>query len=296
MERKEALKEAINYLKSTGGDNWNSKDELSRRTESMGFMSTAHAIADIYQRGVNPKDIDLQKIDFSLSQSEVRQQISELLDKRGASKFEEEEQRTIASDMERIEKLQEKEKERMQRTKEKIKEQIDEIKDGGKLFEARQKAWDGYKLSNLESEGMFKSLIRAIEFAEAILEIDEKIEEDFEGDFEVLKDRKEQMQELVNRIEQLNFEASEIDQSISGDNEDKEQYEGEDVIEGTLDKIKELGNVEAGTEPDAVDTEFLIEEVVGNNPYTEEETETALETLKTRGVIYEPAPNQVKYL
>lgn len=286
MERKEALSKAVNYLKSTGGDNWKNKDELARRTESMGFMSTAHAIADIYQRGVNPKDLDLQKIDFSLSQSEVRQQIDELLSKRGASQFEGKKERSIESDIERIEKLQEKEKERMQRTKEKVEEQIEEIKNGGELYQARQEAWDGYKLSNLESEGMFKSLVRAIEFAEAILEIDEKIEEDFEGNFEVLRDRKEQMETLVNRIEQLNFEASEIDQSISGDNND--ELTEEDIENSITRTIEDISG-----DQKAADYDLIIEDVSESLDIDRDSVETAMDSLRSKGAIYEPAPGQI---
>lgn len=289
MERDEAVSRATDYLSRKGGDNWASGDELKRRTnENTGFMATAQAIADIYQRGERPRDIDLQKIDFGVSYSNIRTQIEELLDKRGAKDFDQKVDAEIESQMERAKEMLKKEQEKREEIRQKAQEEAEKLIDNdGKLFQARESAWTGYQLSSLESRNWANPIIEMIEYARAILEIDEKLEDNFEGEYTVLKKRAEEMRELANQIEGLNFEASEIDQAnVPSDDEETEEVEEplDEVIARTLRETREIG------------TQELIDQVRGQTVATEEEIEDTLERMKTEGTIYEPAPGKINIL
>lgn len=289
MERKEALQKAIDYLKSTGGDNWEHKDELKRKTQSMGFMSTAHAIADIYQRGQNPKDMDLQKIDFSLSQPEVRKQIDELLTKSGADRFQNKKDAKMKSQIEKAEEIHEKNKEILKEAQEKASKQIDELTPNSEEYQkiqgARSQAWQGYMAGVNNANSGLKSIKRSIEYANAILEMDEKLEEDFKGDFRNLKRLKEQMQELVNEIDSTNFEAQ-LDQSVIKEQETEDK---EKLTEENLKSIIE----EYGNDKNAVDQVFLMDEAVEQYDATEEEIEDLMERMKVEGTLFEPSRGSI---
>jgi hypothetical protein len=91
MQRQEAISKASKFLgrkhdAKTGGTARKIKDR-AKKNPDLNRAGLNQAIADIYQRGVNPKDLDLEKIDFSVSYSNIRSQIQDLLDKRGAEKF-----------------------------------------------------------------------------------------------------------------------------------------------------------------------------------------------------------------
>lgn len=100
MKRQEALKKAHDYLKGRSGEKIKEK---ARTNQNLSYMSVAHAVADIYQRGENPKDMDLQKIDWGVSYGNIRGQIEELLQKRGGrdSKFEDQKDRERESGVDR---------------------------------------------------------------------------------------------------------------------------------------------------------------------------------------------------
>ena len=302
MERDEAVSRATDYLSRKGGDNWANGDELKRRTnENTGFMATAQAIADIYQRGERPRDLDLQKIDFGVSYSNVRTQIEELLDKRGAKDFDKKVDAEIESQMERAKEMLKKEEEKREEIRKKAQEEAEELIDNkGKLYQARESAWTGYQLSSLESRNWANPIIEMIEYARAILEIDEKLEDNFEGEYTVLKKRAEQMRELANQIEGLNFEASEIDQANIPEDEQRTQ-ETEDLSEGEkkdliYEEIKEFTQTETGQEMDSLDIQMLIDTVKEEYDLSEEEIENQLEKLKVEGTAYEPAPGKIQIL
>jgi hypothetical protein len=130
-------------------------------------------------------------------------------------------------------------------------------------------------------------ILEMIEDARAILGIDEKLEDNFEGEYKVLKERAEQMREIAEQIEGLNFEASEIDQAnVPSDDEETEEVEEplDEVIARTLRETREIP------------TQDLIEQVKGQTVATEDEIEETLERMKTEGTIYEPAPGQINIL
>lgn len=289
MERDEAVSRATDYLSSKGGKNWKQGDELKRRTnENVGFMATAQAIADIYQRGLRPRDLDLQKIDFGVSYQNIRTQIEEMLDKRGAKDFDKKVDAEVKSQMEKAEEMLQEEKEKREKIQKKAEQEAQElIQKEGELYQARESAWTGYQLASLESRNWMNPILEMIEYARAILELDEKLEDNFEGKYTVLKKRAEQMREIAEQIEGLNFEASEIDQAnVPSDDEETEEVEEplDEVIARTLRETREIP------------TQDLIEQVKGQTVATEDEIEETLERMKTEGTIYEPAPGQINIL
>jgi TolA-binding protein len=190
--------------------------------------------------------------------------------------------------MERLEAVQEKEKGRIEEAEKKIREKIEKIKeDEGKLQAARKKAWTGYVLSMEDGEGMTDPLVQAIEYAEAILDLDEKLQEDFKGDFRLLEQKRQQLQKLVDRIEELNFEASEIDQSAIEEEEGKE-FEPDDVLE----EMRNLGDGDQSK----TDINLLVGELMERFDVEEETIEAAIEKKKSQGVLYEPAPSVLAIL
>lgn len=298
MEREEAVERAHGYLSKNGANNWKQGQELKRRTqEGLGYMETVQLIADIYQRGERPGDrLDLQTIDFSLSYEEIKSGINEALDDLGAQQFENIEEQELESQMDRMEAMVEKEREQMENIREEVEEEVEQLtaeEEEGRLFQARNQAWTGYRLALLETRGMFDALVEAIEYARAILEIDEQLGVNFDPDemerdaFEELRQRAQKMKEFSSEIEGLNFEAEEIDQSEIGDSEDQEEdpEDLEEVITRTLE-----GN---DREMERFD---LINQVEGQTTFSEEEIEKKLEELETRGDIFQPQRGSVSLL
>lgn len=297
MEREEAVERAHGYLSETGGKNWKQGQELKRRTQDLGYMETVQLIADIYQRGERPGDrLDLQTIDFSLSYEEIKGRINESLDDLGAEQFESVEEQELDNQTERMEAMVEAEREQMESIREEVEEEVEELtaeEERDRLFEARNQAWTGYRLALLETRGMFDALVEAIEYARAILEIDERLEVNFDPEqmdrdaFEELRQRAQKMKEFSSEIEGLNFEATEIDQSEVGDSEEEEEdpEDLEEVISRTLE-----GN------DNQMDRFNLINEVEGQTTFTEEEIEQKLEELETRGDIFQPQRGSVSLL
>lgn len=92
MKRNVAISKASKFLgrdydvKSSGG-----ADKIKKKSKENPDLDRARInqiIADFFQRGVNPKDLDLEKIDWSVSYNNIRNQVSDLLDKRGVDSFE----------------------------------------------------------------------------------------------------------------------------------------------------------------------------------------------------------------
>jgi len=245
IQRSEAVDRAHEYLSKTGANNWKQGDELKRRS-SVNYMTAVHLIADIYQRGERPSDLDLQRIDFSVSENNIQEQISDLLEKRGAEEFEKEKEATIESDMAKAEEMIREDREEMEETRERTREELDQMMEQeGKLYQARTSAWTGYQLASLETRGMFNALIEMIEYARGILDINEDLEEEFDGHFEVLRDRKERMEELVDEIQDLNLDA-ETDQFDEEDDEKEEVTEEElkDIIKDEMTEGEDIDTFE----------------------------------------------------
>lgn len=92
MQRHEAVSRAAKFLGNKGQINTKSvaKDikEESKDNPTLNRRKLNHVIADIYQRGARPKDLDLKRIDWSASYNNIRGQVERLLDKRGNEGFE----------------------------------------------------------------------------------------------------------------------------------------------------------------------------------------------------------------
>lgn len=285
IQRSEAVDRAHEYLSKTGANNWKQGDELKRRS-SVNYMTAVHLIADIYQRGERPSDLDLQRIDFSVSENNIQEQISDLLEKRGAEEFEKEKEATIESDMAKAEEMIREDREEMEETRERTREEIDQMMEQeGKLYQARTSAWTGYQLASLETRGMFNALIEMIEYARGILDINEDLEEEFDGHFEVLRDRKERMEELVDEIQDLNLEA-ETDQF------DEEDDEKEEVTEEELKNIIK----DEMTEGEDIDTFELVDAVRERAEVSEDAVLETIDNLQVIGEVYEPSPGMVELL
>jgi hypothetical protein len=101
MEREEALEQAHDYLKRGNTAEW--LKERSRKNEDLTYMGLAHVVADVIQRGVNPGDVDFQKIDWGVSYGNIRGQAQDLADQRGGEEFGTEKRDRIKSSMEKAE-------------------------------------------------------------------------------------------------------------------------------------------------------------------------------------------------
>jgi len=287
IERTRAVKLATDYLKSNGGNNWKAGDELKRRTpDNLNFMTAVQLIADIYQRGARPRDLDLQKIDFSLTKAEIDKQIDELLSKRGFEQFDEVKSEELDSQIDRMEAMIQKEEEKLEQVRENVQEETEmfsEMEERGRLFEARSGAWTGYRLAIIESREMFNALIEAIEYARAILEIDEELDENFDMEgFNVLTQRMEKMEELSEEIKGLNIRASEEDQSESQDEETEESLE-----ELVKKKLEDLGQTPVFD---------VVNQIEGETTFSEQEIESKIEEMKARGEIFEPRSGELDIL
>jgi len=91
MQRNQAISKASKFLGrkydvKTGGTAKKIKKK-SKNNPQLNRARLNQIVADFYQRGVDPKDLDLEKIDWSVSYQNIRSQVQELLDKRGADKF-----------------------------------------------------------------------------------------------------------------------------------------------------------------------------------------------------------------
>lgn len=101
MTRQEALDKAFDYLKR--GNTAKFLKERSNRNEDLTYMGLAHVVADVIQRGVNPGDVDFQKIDWGVSYQNIRGQAQDLADQRGGEEFGTEKRDRIKSSMEKAE-------------------------------------------------------------------------------------------------------------------------------------------------------------------------------------------------
>lgn len=286
IDRAEATSRAHDYLSKTGANNWKQGDELKRRSDGKSYMAIVNLIADIYQRGERPSDLDLQRIDFSVSTSNIQDQIDELLKKRGAEQFEKEKEAKIESDMEKAEELIKEDQEEMEETRRQTKEELDEMMgEDGKLFEARTSAWTGYQLASLDTRGMFNPLIEMIEYARGILSINEDLEQEFDGHFEVLRERKEKLEELADEIEDLNLKA-ETDE-FDEDEEQEEEASEEDIRKVVKDEL---------TEGEEFDEFEVIDQVRDRIQVSEDAVLNMIDRLKVEGQIYEPQPSMISLL
>lgn len=96
MRRQDAIKKASKFLGRKNDIKTSSTakkiKEKAKGNPDLNRASLNQIIADIYQRGADPKDLDLQRIDFSTSYSNIRGQVEDLIKKRQgrSGKFENE--------------------------------------------------------------------------------------------------------------------------------------------------------------------------------------------------------------
>jgi len=91
MQRNQAISKASKFLGrkhhiKTGSSAKVIKDR-AKDNPDLNRARLNNIIGDIYQRGVDPKDLDLEKIDWSVSYQNIRGQVKDLLDRRGADSF-----------------------------------------------------------------------------------------------------------------------------------------------------------------------------------------------------------------
>jgi len=91
MQRNQAISKASKFLGKkhdikTGSSVKVIKDR-AKNNPDLNRARLNNIIGDIYQRGVDPKDLDLEKIDWSVSYQNIRGQVKDLLDRRGADSF-----------------------------------------------------------------------------------------------------------------------------------------------------------------------------------------------------------------
>ena len=89
MKRQDAIKKASKFLGrkneiKTGSTAKKVKDR-AKRNPDLNRAGLTQIVADIYQRGDDPRDLDLERIDFSVSYSNIRGQVEDLLKKRQGS-------------------------------------------------------------------------------------------------------------------------------------------------------------------------------------------------------------------
>jgi hypothetical protein len=86
MERKTAIKKANNFLGKKNqikvSKTARKIKEKSKKNSDLNRASLNQIVADIYQRGADPKDLDLQRIDFNTSYENIRGQVADLVKKR----------------------------------------------------------------------------------------------------------------------------------------------------------------------------------------------------------------------
>ena len=91
MKRSQAISKASSFLgRKTDIKTGSTAKRIKEKSKDNPDLDRARLnqiVADIYQRGSTPKDLDLQRIDFSVSYNNIRNQVKDLLDKRGSKKF-----------------------------------------------------------------------------------------------------------------------------------------------------------------------------------------------------------------
>lgn len=91
MKRSQAISKASSFLGRKNdiktGSTAKKIKQKSKKNPDLDRARLNQIVADIYQRGSSPKDLDLQRVDFSTSYNNIRNQIKDLLDKRGNEKF-----------------------------------------------------------------------------------------------------------------------------------------------------------------------------------------------------------------
>mgnify|MGYP006926865713 CR=1 FL=1 len=103
MKRQQAVSKASKFLGKKGYIKTKKsakriKDQ-ARNNPDLNRASLNQIVADIFQRNADPKDLDLQKIDFSNSYGNIRSQVQSLLDEKGYDKFENRKDRERESQM-----------------------------------------------------------------------------------------------------------------------------------------------------------------------------------------------------
>jgi len=101
MQRQEAIKKASKFLGrkediKTGATAKQIK-KRAKKNPDLNRAALTQIIADVFQRGLSPKDIDLQKIDFGVSYSNIRSQVQKLAKKRGGKEFKQEKKNRMES-------------------------------------------------------------------------------------------------------------------------------------------------------------------------------------------------------
>lgn len=144
MKRQDAIKKASKFLGKKNQVKTSStakkiKDK-AKKNPDINRAGLNQIVADIYQRGARPKDLDLQRIDFSTSYSNVRKQVEELLKKRQGSsaKFESEKERERKTGMDKQRKheqsINQEVAEQRHKRRPKLNQFIDETKNAEKTF------------------------------------------------------------------------------------------------------------------------------------------------------------------
>jgi len=186
--------------------------------------------------------------------------------------------------MERAEALIEEDEEERKEARERTKEELEEMMDEeGKLFQARESAWTGYQLASLDTRGMFNALIEMIEYARGILKINEDLDEEFDGHFEVLRERKERLEELAEEIEDLNLEA----ETQEFDEEEEEEVTEEELRNIVMDEL---------TEGEELDEFEVVDAVRERADVSEDAVLSIIDRLEVEGLAYEPTPGMISLL
>lgn len=101
MQRQEAVKKASKFLGRKGDIKTSSTakqiKKRAKKNPDLNRAALTQIMADVFQRGLSPKDIDLQKIDFGVSYSNIRGQVQELAKQRGGREFKQEKSNKMES-------------------------------------------------------------------------------------------------------------------------------------------------------------------------------------------------------
>lgn len=149
MKRQEALEQAHNYLKR--GNTARKLKDRANNNADLTYMGLAHVIADVIQRGVNPKDVDFDKIDWGVSYGNIRGQAQDLADKKGGDEFGNEKRDRIESAMSKAEEIQKSRKH-------------ERLKDKAETVQRGRSKWAKYSDQTRNAETVYKAPITEDEY------------------------------------------------------------------------------------------------------------------------------------
>jgi hypothetical protein len=101
MQRQEAVRKASKFLGREEdiktGSTAKAIKKRAKKNPDLNRAALTQIIADVFQLGLSPKDIDFQKIDFGVSYSNIRSQVKDLAKKRSGAEFESDKTNRIES-------------------------------------------------------------------------------------------------------------------------------------------------------------------------------------------------------